>query len=121
MFTINIYLRFALIGVFLVGGMILAFAFGFWYAFPFLLAGIILLAGYIAFGTIQSAGQMLQMQQFDEAEERLNLTIKPDWLYKTNRAFFYILKGSLAMNRKDQDGAGCHRSCHRREAHHADC
>ncbi len=105
MFTINIYLRFALIGVFLVGGIILAFAFGFWYAFPFLLAGLILLVGYIAFGTIQSAGQMVQLQQFDEAEERLNLTMKPAWLYKTNRAFYYILKGSLAMNRKDQDGA----------------
>ena len=34
MFTINIYLRFALIFITLVGGVILAFLFGFWYAFP---------------------------------------------------------------------------------------
>lgn len=105
MLTINIYLRFALIALTLVGGVVLTMAYGFWYAFPFFLVATILLAGYFAFGTIQSAGMLLQQMQFDEAEKRLNLTFFPDWLYKTNRAFFYILKGSIAMQRKDADTA----------------
>ena len=105
MFTINIYLRFALIGLLLVGGTILAFAYGFWYAFPFLLTGIILLLGYIFLGTIQSAAQLVQEMKFDEAEKRLGLIFKPEWLYKTNRAFYYLINGTLAMQRKDNDAA----------------
>ena len=81
------------------------FAFGFWYAFPFLLIGIGLLVSYILLGTVQSAAMMVQSMQMVEAEKRLALTFKPDWLYKTNRAFFYLLKGSMAMNNKDTDAA----------------
>ncbi len=105
MFTINIYLRFALIALNLVGGIILAFVYGFWYAFPFLLIGIALLAGYILLGTVQSTAQLVQETKFAEAEQRIGLTIKPDWLYKTNRAFYYLIQGNLAMQRKDQDKA----------------
>ena len=105
MFTINIYVRFALIGLFLGGGILLTIFQGFWYAFPLLLIGIALLAGYILLGTVQSTAQLVQDQQFDEAEKRLGLTLKPEWLYKTNRAFFYMIKGTLAMNRKDHTAA----------------
>lgn len=105
MFTINIYVRFALIGLFLGGGVLLTIFQGFWYAFPLLLIGIALLAGYILLGTVQSTAQLVQDQQFDEAEKRLGLTLKPEWLYKTNRAFFYMIKGTLAMNRKDHSAA----------------
>ncbi|MFK8102384.1 MAG: hypothetical protein AB8G15_07665 [Saprospiraceae bacterium] len=105
MFTINIYLRFALIALNLVGGIILAFVYGFWYAFPFILIGVALLAGYILLGTVQSTAQLVQESRFEEAEQRLGLTIKPDWLYKTNRAFYYLIQGNLAMQRKDQDKA----------------
>jgi len=105
MFTINIYLRFALIGLFLGGGILLTIFQGFWYAFPLLLIGLALLAGYILLGTVQSTAQLVQEQQFEEAEKRLALTLKPDWLYKTNRAFFYMIKGTLAMNRKDHTEA----------------
>ncbi len=105
MFTINIYLRFALIGLFLGGGILLTIFQGFWYAFPLLLVGLALLAGYIFLGTVQSTAQLVQDQQFEEAEKRLALTIKPEWLYKTNRAFFYMIKGTLAMNRKDHTAA----------------
>jgi len=105
MFTINIYLRFALIGLFLGGGILLTIFQGFWYAFPLLLIGLALLAGYIFLGTVQSTAQLVQDQQFEEAEKRLALTIKPNWLYKTNRAFYYMIKGTLAMNRKDHTAA----------------
>lgn len=101
MFTINIYLKFALIGLFLGGGILLAVFQGFWYALPLILVGLGLLASYILLGTVQSTAQLVQEQQFEAAEQRLNLTWKPDWLYKTNRAFYYMIKGTLAMSRKD--------------------
>lgn len=103
MFKINIYLKFALIFVFLVGGVVLAFLYGFWYSFTLILVGVLLLVSYLMLGTIQSAAELVQFQKFDEAEKRLNLTLTPRLLYVTNRAFYYILKGSFAMNRKEQD------------------
>ncbi len=105
MFTINIYLKFGLIALCLIGGTILAFVYGFWYAFPFLLIGILLLLSYFLLGTVQSAAMLLQSMQFAEAEKRLGLTVKPGWLYKTNRAFYYMLKGSIAMQNKDTEAA----------------
>ncbi len=101
MFSINIYVRFALIGVCLLGGIILAFVYGFWYAFPFLLVGIVLLIGYILLGTVQSAGMLLQQADIAGAEKRLNMTFKPEWLFGPNRAVYFMLKGTLAINRKE--------------------
>jgi tetratricopeptide (TPR) repeat protein len=103
MFTINIYLKFALIAFFLGGGVVLSVLFGFWYAFVLLLIGITLLVSYIMLGTIQSAAQMLQVSDFDGAEKRLALTLTPKLLYVTNRAFYYIIKGSIALNNKDNN------------------
>lgn len=103
MFTINIYLRFALIALFLGGGIALAFIFGFWYAFPLLLTGLILLVSYVLLGTVQSAAMLMQAGDMEKAEKRLDLTLKPRFLYSTNRAYFYMLKGSMAMARKDMD------------------
>ncbi len=97
MLQINIYLRFALMAVTLVGGVALAFAFGFWYAFPFFLVGIFLLVGYLMLGTVQSAAVMLQETNFLGAEKRLGLTLTPRLLYPTNRAYYYILKGTIAV------------------------
>lgn len=105
MFTINIYLKFALIALFLGGGIILAFTQGFWYAFIFLLIGIGLLASYLLLGTIQSAAEMVQTMDFDSAEKRLNLTLFPKLLYVSNRAFYYIIKGNIAFNKKDSTTA----------------
>ena len=101
MFSINIYLRFALIALCLVGGTIAAFIFGFWWAFPFILAGIILAIGYIMLGTVQSAAMMLQTGDFAGAEQRLTLTYFPQWLFQTNKAYYYMLKGTLASQEKD--------------------
>lgn len=108
MFTINIYLKFALIAIFLGGGVLLAIFQGFWYAFPLLLVGLILLASYLLLGTVQSTAQLVQEQRFDEAEKRLALTANPKWLYVTNRAFYYIMKGSLAAQRQDNNEAEKH-------------
>jgi len=84
----------------LVGGVILAFVFGFWYALPFLLVGVVLLAGYIFLGTVQSAALLMQQSDFAGTEKRLNLTLKPSWLYSANRAYYYMIKGGVAMQDK---------------------
>ncbi len=105
MFTINIYLKFALIAAFLGGGIILAFTISFWYALPLIIIGLIFLASYIFLGTIQSSAIMMQKMDFDACERRLALTLKPNWLYVTNRAYYYLILGSIAMQRNKSDDA----------------
>ena len=98
MFSINIYLKFALIALFLFGGIGLSFIYGIGYSWILILFGLILLATYILLGTVQSAATMVQTMDFEGAEKRLGLTLSPKLLYVTNRAFYYIIKGSIAMN-----------------------
>jgi len=98
MFTINIYLKFAIIAACLIGGIVLAFTVSFWYALPVILIGLGFLASYILLGTVQSAATFMQTMEFEKAEERINLTWKPNFLYKTNRAYYYLTKGTIAMN-----------------------
>lgn len=105
MFTINIYLKLALIAINLIGGTILTATLGFGYGFIFLLIGLGLLASYILLGTVQSTAELVQQGNYPEAEKRIALTWKPDWLYKTNRAFYYLIQGTMAMQRKDNDAA----------------
>ncbi len=105
MFTINIYVRFALIALTLIGGTIMAITYSFWYAFPILLIGIALLVGYFLFGTIQSASLIMQKGDMEGASKRLDMTYMPNWLYKTNRAMFYILRGSIAGAQKDMEAS----------------
>ncbi|MBK9743632.1 MAG: hypothetical protein IPO94_12030 [Saprospiraceae bacterium] len=80
----------------LVGGIVLSFVLGIGYTWIFIIIGLLFLASYLLLGTVQSASEMLQKMDFEGAENRLNLTYFPTLLYVTNRAFYYILKGSLA-------------------------
>ncbi len=105
MFIIPPYLRFALIAAGILGGIALWVAFGFWYGFPFLLAGIVLLVGFIFLGTVGPAAKAVQVQDFDRGEQLLNLTLKPEWLYSANRAFYYMMRGTIALSRKDLNTA----------------
>ena len=105
MFIIPPYIRFALIAAGVLGGIALWIAFGFWYGFPFLLAGIILFVGYIFLGTVGPAAKAVQVQDFDRGEKLLNLTLKPQWLYSANRAFYYMMRGTIALSRKDLNAA----------------
>ena len=101
MFIINIYLKFFLIFASFVLAIILTMSFSFWYAFPFWLIGIVLLASYIFLGTVSSAAQLIQEQNFSAASQRLSLTKFPNLLYVTNRAFYYIMKGTLSAQGGD--------------------
>ena len=62
MFTINIYLRIAAIVASIIIGVVLTMLYGFWYAFPLYLIAVVLLAGYLLVGTVQSASQLMQIQ-----------------------------------------------------------
>ena len=63
--------------------------------------GIVLLLSYIFLGTVQSAAALMQHSDFDGSEKRLNLTLSPRLLYATNRAYYYMIKGSIALARKN--------------------
>lgn len=103
MFTINPYLRFALIVLTLGLGIWLTIDFGVWYGIWFLIVGIVLLVGYIVLGTVGPAAKALQDTDFMKAEKLLGLTLTPRLLYSTNRAYYYMLKGSIALAKKDMD------------------
>ena len=105
MFTIDIKLKLAIIAIGILGGLALMFTADFWYGFPFVLIGIGFLVSYILLGTVQSAAQMLEKMHFVEAEDRLKWTLWPKFLYVTNRAFYYIMKGSIAANLNRPDEA----------------
>ena len=42
---------------------------------------------------------IFDVQDFDACEKRLNLTFKPNWLYVTNRAYYFLIKGSIDVQR----------------------
>ncbi|MGA1581751.1 MAG: tetratricopeptide repeat protein [Saprospiraceae bacterium] len=105
MFVIHIYLRFALMGVLTIGGIVLSATLGFWYGFPFWLIGLVLVIGYVMLGTVQSAAELMQKMDLDGAEKRLSLTLSPKLLYTANRAYYFITKGTIALHRKRTDEA----------------
>ena len=105
MFTINIYLRFALIALFLIGGIVATPFLGFAWSWIPILLGLILLLGYIFLGTIQSSAALMQGGDLLATEKRLDLTLKPNWLYATNRAYYYLLKGTIAQGLGRMDEA----------------
>ncbi len=98
MFTIHPYLKFALIAVFTIGGIVMMATLPWGYGLPVLIIGLLLLASYILLGTIQHAAKVMQTNQnYLEAEKWLNLTWKPEWLYVTNKAYYYMMKGTIAQ------------------------
>lgn len=101
MFTINVYLRFALIVGGILGGAALWAAYGFWYGFPFLLVGVVLLIGYLLLGTILSTNQLLSKMQLAEAEQRLKLTFFPGILLMGYKGVYYMTHGALALQKKE--------------------
>lgn len=105
MFKINIYLKFAIIAACFLLGTILTIYYGFWYAFIFFLIGIGFVVSYFLLGTIQSAAELIQQQQFDAADERLGLTFFPRLLYVTNRAIYYVMKGTIEAGRQNNKAA----------------
>ncbi len=100
-FTINVYLKFGLIAVLLLGGIGLSFVYGIGYTWILILAGLILLASYFLLGTVNSTGQKFQQMDIAGAEKQLALTYFPQYLYGPIKGIYYLLKGSIAAQKKD--------------------
>ena len=103
MFTINIYLRFALMALGLFGGIALCITQGFWYGFIFILAAIVLAIGYFMLGTLNSATVMMQMGDSEGASKRLDLTFFPNFLYQPVRGGFYLIKATMKLQEQKWD------------------
>ncbi len=109
MFIIPIRLRFILIAVGIIGGILVSFLpYGLAWSWMLLIPGIILLVGYFLFGTIPSAAQLMQEGRLDESEARLKQTYKPEWLLKMNRGTYYFIHGAIEVQRKNFDNAEMH-------------
>ena len=105
MFVMNPYLRFGLIALgFVAGGLLWYFA-GVWYGIWFILIALFLLAAYFFMGTVAPAAKAMQDKGPEVAEKYLNMTLFPNWLYKPNRTYYYMIKGSIAMGRQDYEEA----------------
>lgn len=106
---IPIKLRFLLIAVLLIGGIIVSFMpHGLAWSWLLLIPGIVLLVGYFMFGTLASASKAVQMNDLDKAEAQLKWTWKPNWMLKMNRGVYHFLLGSISMNRGDRAEAETH-------------
>ena len=101
MFIINIYVKFALIISGFALGAFLHTTQGFWYGFWFWLIGFIMLASYLFLGTVASTAQLVQDSDFVGARKRLSLTKFPKMLYVTNKAFYWIMNGTLTAQEGD--------------------
>lgn len=105
MIKINIYLKFAVIILGVLGGTGMSIAWGFWYGFPFILVGLVFLASYFLLGTVQSAAELMQTGDLDSCEQRLSLTYFPGLLFSANRAYYFMLKGTIAQQRGNKQEA----------------
>ena len=109
MFIIPVKLRFFLIAVLLIGGIVVSFLpYGLAWSWLLLIPGIVLLVGYFLLGTIGPASKALQKGDLEGAEKQLSYTWKPNWMLKWNRGTFHFIKGSIATQRKDFELAEDH-------------
>ena len=60
---------------------------------------LILIGGYFLFGTVNGALFSLNRGKVQEAEKMLLQTIKPEWLLKSHKAYYFFTKGLLALHK----------------------
>lgn len=99
MFTTRI--RFVLIFLFLIIGIVLQIKNGFSSAWYLYVTSLILLFTHFAFGNVWSAFSKLQKGKITEAELLIDQIKKPEWLIKQNRTYYHFIKGMIAIQQKD--------------------
>ena len=60
---------------------------------------LILIAGYLLFGTVNGALFMLNRAKVKEAEKLLAQTYKPEWLFKSHKAYYHFTKGLISLHK----------------------
>lgn len=96
-------IRLLFVFVFLIYGILLTWFAGFgqsWYVF--LGAGLLLLA-HFKFGSVYSAFRHLQKGDFEKADNMISQIRRPEWLAKSTKGYYYLVKGLIAMNDKEFD------------------
>ncbi len=66
-------------------------------------ASVILILTHFLFGTVWSAFANMKRGKMKQAELLLKQVKKPEWLFKTNRAYYHFIKGMIALQKKDLD------------------
>jgi hypothetical protein len=67
---------------------------------------LILIVGYLLFGTVNGALFMLNTAKVKEAEKLLAQTYKPEWLFKSHKAYYYFTKGLISLHKVNKaDGS----------------
>ncbi len=99
MFTTRI--RFVLILLFLLIGIVLQVKNGFSSAWYLYATSLILLFTHFAFGNVWVAFSKLQKGKIIEAELLINQIKKPEWLVKQNRTYYHFIKGMIALQQKE--------------------
>ncbi len=90
-----------LILLFFVIGIVFNWKFGFEAAWHLYLAALLMLAIKILLGDVFIAMRLLQRGKTSEAEQLINMVRRPSWLTKRARAYFFFVKGVLALQRKN--------------------
>ncbi len=99
MFTTRI--RFILIFLFLIIGIVLQIQNGFSSAWYLYATSLILLFTHFAFGNVWAAFRKLQRGKIMEAELLINQIKRPEWLVKQNRTYYHFIKGMIALQQKE--------------------
>jgi tetratricopeptide (TPR) repeat protein len=99
MFTTRI--RFVLILLFLIVGIVLQAKNGFSAAWYLYATSLILLFTHFAFGNVWAAFSKLRKGKILEAELLINQIKKPEWLVKQNRTYYHFTKGMIALQQKE--------------------
>ena len=97
--------RFMLILLFIVIGIVLHVKVGIGSAWYLYLASFIILLTHFLFGNIWAAFGMLRKGKIPEAELLVNQIKRPEFLSKQHRAYYHFIKGMIALQKEElQEG-----------------
>jgi len=98
-YMFRIYIRLSLIALSAGLGTFLLFREDLRAALPLYLGSFILLLSYLLFGNIWSAYRALNRGDTQLAEKQLNWVINPQFLLPRPRAYYYFIRGMIALQR----------------------
>ena len=76
-----------------------------WYLYA---ASGLLLATHLLFGSVWTAFRQMKNGNIKEADRLLRQIISPNFLYPRHRAYYYFIKGMIALQRKQLDQGESH-------------
>ena len=94
-------IRFLLIILFIVLGLLLHIKMGIASAWYLYLASLLLLFTHFLFGTVGIAFAKLKAGKVKESEKIINQVSKPQWLNKRHRAYYHFTKGMIALQQEN--------------------